>query len=262
MNTDRKNLFVEEEEDNSESPALDQYQEAFESPQHQEEDDDPVILTIPIVHGSIPERKSQSLHILQYTGRPKSRPFDIDQLKASVKSSSKVIEVKVPMDTSKFYGEERAEELGQRVETSTLQGVLLESDGGLYVGQVVEKEGDLQVVFVPVDSTAQLRPQFSYLDDSDPSRGSKPEPSQLNSSRGPVQVLQTATKASAQLSSEGHGVGTMGSCLKHFKHFSEEPWGALSWRNGEDSSTVGLLNKFRDPSQEPVTTSTTFDEFS
>lgn len=260
---EKKNLFVEEEEEYSESPATDQYQEACESPQLAEEDDDPVILTIPIVHGSIPERQAQSLHILQYTGRPKNRHFEGDLLKASIKPSSKVVEVDVPMDTSKFYGESRAEELGLRVETSALQGVLADSDGGLYVGQVVEKDGDLQVVLLPVDSTAQLRPQFKYLDDLESSRGGKQESApQDNSKSGPVQVLQTASKSSSQLNSEAHGAGTMGSCLKHFKHFNEELWGTLSWRNTDDSSAAELISKLRDPAREHVATTTTFDEFS
>uniref|UniRef100_A0A0L0P500 DNA-directed RNA polymerase III subunit RPC5 n=1 Tax=Candidozyma auris TaxID=498019 RepID=A0A0L0P500_CANAR len=259
---DKKDLFVAEDEDVSESPALDEYQDTNDVPMDEEEDD-PVILTMPILHGSLPHRSSQSLHVLQYANRPKSRPFDQEPLKSSIKMGTKVLEVKVPMDTNKFYDEGRAEELGSRVTTSNLNGVLTGTDGGLYVGHIIERDGDLQMVLVPVDSTAQLKPLFKYIDDLESARTAHTrqevntlEPAKQNA----VHVLQTAAKASNQLLSEGH-VGGLGSCLKHVKKFDEEPWNRLSWRCTDDSSAQRLLEHLKAPSREVIETSTTFDEF-
>ncbi|KAF3987597.1 hypothetical protein FT663_03742 [Candidozyma haemuli var. vulneris] len=260
---DKKDLFVAEDEDISESPAPEEYQDTNEGVMEEEEDDDPVISTMPIVHGSLPHRSSQSLHVLQYTSRPKSRPFDQERLRSSIKVGSKVLEMKVPMDTSKFYDEGRAEELGTRVATSNLQGVLTGTDGGLYVGQIVEKDGNLQMVLLPVDSTAQLKPSFKYIDDLETTRTtqSKQEVSTSDPTKqSAVHVLQTAAKASNQLSSEGT-FGGLGSCLKHIKKFDEEPWTTLSWRTTADPSTQEMLGSLQSPSQDPTEAVTAYSDF-
>lgn len=259
---DKKDLFVAEDEDVSESPALEEYQDTNEGVM-EEEDDDPIILTMPVVHGSLPHRSSQSLHVLQYTSRPKSRPFDQDRLRSSIKPGSKVVEMKVPMDTSRFYDEARAEELGTKVATSNLQGVLTETDGGLYVGQIVEKDGNLQMVLLPVDSTAQLKPLFKHIDDLEAARTahSKLEVSTLDPTKqNAVHVLQTAAKASNQLLSEGT-YGGLGSCLKHIKKFDEETWLTLSWKATSDPATQDILGSLQSPSQDAVDATTTFDDF-
>lgn len=258
---EKSHLFVEEEEEVSDSPAFDQYEDSRDQPLV--DDDDPIILSIPIIHGGLPNRDSQTIHVLQYAGRPKSRPFSTDQLKASVKPQSKVVELKIPMDTLKFYDEARIEELGTRVEALSLLGVLTDTDGGLYVGSVVEKDGKSQVVLIPLDSTGQLRPLFKYIDDVDTARSAQIR--QEASTADPVkpsavQVLQTASKA-GQFNSEGAALSTIGSCLRHIKQFNEEDWETLSWRNVEDSSTANLKKVLESPSAEPVVTSTLFDEF-
>lgn len=259
---DKKDLFVAEDEDISESPALEEYQDTNEEVM-EEEDDDPVILTLPIFHGSLPHRSSQSLHVLQYTNRPKNRPFTDERLKTSIKVDSKVVEVKVPMDTSKFYDESRCDELGGQVVTSNLQGVLTSTDGGLYVGQLVEKDEALGMVLIPVDSTAQLKPLFKYIDDLDLARSAhaRQEAATLDQTKpAAVQVLQTAAKASNQLLSEGT-YGGLGSCLRHIKRFDEEQWASLNWRSANDPPTREILNSLQAPSQEVTETVTAFEEF-
>ena len=61
------------------------------------------------LHAKLPDRAYQSIHVLQYTGKGKNAPFVHDQLKATMKPESKVVEVKIPMDTLKFYDESRTE---------------------------------------------------------------------------------------------------------------------------------------------------------
>lgn len=257
---EKDNLFVAEEEDVSQSPASEEYHD-FTNPL--QGDEDPIIQSIPLVHAKLPDRASQSIHVLQYTGKGKNAPFVHDQLKATMKPESKVVEVKIPMDTLKFYDEGRTEELGSRVETLALQGVLTNTDGGLYVGKVVEKEGGPQIVLLPLDSTAQLRPLFKYIDDLDTARtaqlrqeSSSSDPLKQNAA---VQVLQTASKA-GQMSADGHSA-LIGSCLKHIKKFNEEEWQSLSWRNGEDSALMSLKERLVTPEVAPVSVRTVFDEF-
>lgn len=258
---EKENLFVEEDEELSQSPALDEYQDS--AAQIEQEDDDPIIQSIPLFHGKLPDRVSQSIHVLQYTGRPKNAPFAHDQLRAMMKPESKVVELKIPLDTLKFYDEGRAEELGTRVEALSLQGVLTDTDGGLYVGKVIEKEEGPQIVLIPLDSTSQLRPLFKYIDDLDNARtaynrqeAASSDPSKQNTA---VQVLQTASKA-GQMNSDGHST-QIGSCLKHIKKFNEEEWQALSWRNDEDSALAALKENLFEPVTEALPVKTVFDEF-
>lgn len=259
IHMDKNHLFVEEEE-MSDSPALDQYQDTLDHALPV--DEDPIILSIPILHGGLPNRTSQSIHVLQYAGRPKSRPFSADQLRVSVKPKSKVVELKVPMDTLKFYDDGRADLLGTRVDALSLQGVFTDTDGGLYVGKVVENDGQPNIVLIPLDSTGQLRPLFKYIDDLDAARLAqfRQETATQDTKASAVHVLQTTLKAS-QLNSEGHAASSIGSCLRHVKNFNEEEWESLSWRNGDDTATVRLKEGLSCPSGEPVATTTVFDEF-
>lgn len=259
---EKENLFVEEEEELSQSPSLNEYHDSHVS-QVEQEEDDPIIQSIPLFHGKLPDRVSQSIHVLQYTGRPKNAAFTHDQLKATMKPASKVVELKIPIDTLKFYDEGRTEELGTRVESLGLQGVLTGTDGGLYVGKVVETEDGPRIVLIPLDSTAQLRPLFKYIDDLDNARtaqnrqdASSSDPSKQTAA---VQVLQTASKA-GQMSSDGHS-SHIGSCLKHIKRFNEEEWQSLSWRNDEDSALAKLKESMCEPSTAALPVKTVFDEF-
>lgn len=255
---EKENLFVAEDEEMSDSPSSEQYQDTVEAPE-----DDPVIRSIPLIHSQLPDRNTQTLHVLQFAGRPHTRAFSSDHLKALVKRESKVVELKVPMDTQKFYDETRTEELGQRVEHVSLRGVLCDTNGGLYVGNVVEKDGQAQIMLIPLDSTAQLKALFKYIDDIDTARTAQVRQESVAEAGRPsaVHVLQTASKPSAQLALDGQSAGGFGSCLKHVKKFNEEEWTALSWRNGEDSANAKLKQQLDGVLTEPVSTKTLLDEF-
>lgn len=255
----KEDLFVAEDEEMSDSPPLDQYEDVEPSKAEPEEEDDPIIQLIPLIHGKLPARATQSLHVLQFAGRPHSRPFATEQLSALLKPESKVVELKVPMETAKFYDEARAAELGVRVEHTLLQGVLTDSNGGLYVGHVVEKDGQSQIVLFPLDSTAQMKALFQYIDDLETARTAQVRQDIAADAGKPsaVQVLQTALKLSAQIVLEGQIAGGFGLCLKHVKRFNEEDWVPLDWRSGDST--------FRDAMDaaltEPIEARTQLDEF-
>ena len=117
-----------------------------------------------------------------------------------------------------------------------MQGVL-DSTNGLYAGAILEQDGRERVVLFPLDSTAQLRALFKYIDDVDTAHAAQlMENSATAQKASAVQVLQTASRMGLGASS-GPLVHGEGLCLKHVKQFNEELWEALLWQaDGSDAT--------------------------
>lgn len=234
-------LFVEEDDhinvdSDSDSPV--QFHEAYEE---QPSVDDPIVESIPLIMNGLPDRSRQSLHILQYTGRPKARDFSNEYPTVSVKEESNYLEVKVPLDTQKFYDESKTEEWGTEVTEHSLQGVLNKTKGGLYAGQLVKDDDDdkRKFVLIPVDSTAQLRPSFNYLDELEASKLAQRRADNFETQKpSNIQILQTSAKSNSQANSgDGFANHTLGESLKHVKKFTEEEWSSFQWVGSENKKT-------------------------
>lgn len=260
MEDSKLNLFVAEDEDMQDSGALENdppmdgldSAAALNDINTADEEDDPIIHTIPIFHGSVSERQSQTLHTFQFPGRPHTRTFAGANLEALMKPTSKVVELKTPMDTLKFYDESRTQELGTRVDKVSLQGVLDSTNENLYVATIVDHEGQDRVVLFPVDHTAQLRPLFKYIDDVEAARTAQLKSENVGAQKpSAVQVLQTASKSS-QGGNNGPLAHGEGLCLKHVKQFNEELWEALSWHSNDAESTRGFSSVMKTPLEERV----------
>lgn len=271
-------LFVaDEEETNSDTASPANFHEAYEhqpsvtyededsdeEDENDNEDHDPIIKSIPLILNNLPNRNRQSLHVMQYLNRPKARPFSHDVLNASVKKESNYIEVKVPLNTDKFYDHSKQQEWGTKVEDHGLQGVLNKSEGGLYVAKVVKHQGDTKIVLLPVDSTTQLRPSFKYLDDLDTAASAQRRSEAASDSKPTsVQILQTSAKANPNVNSEGVAHNALGEALKHIRKFDEEEWSSLNWRSTDDSSTQELKKLLlEDIDHQVLSTNTTMDQY-
>lgn len=246
---EKENLFVTEDDDMSDVLEH-ETQATLPSAAH---DVDPIVKLIPILHGLL--HGQQSLHLLQFPGRPQPLP---EGVRVRTKPASKVVEVLSAMETSRFYDSARAtHELGQNgpVTHVTQQGVLTPASG-LYA--CTQKGGRL--VVVPVDSTAQLRALFQYIDDADVARleAVRQETQMSEPAKTYVHVLQTAQKAGAAQAAELSGVGL---CLRHVKRFNEEDWRSLSWRGTDDSKTQSMRQALGSPAEEPVVCRSGLGEF-
>jgi DNA-directed RNA polymerase-3 subunit RPC5 len=263
MTEEKSQLFVEEDEDMQDSGSEQsdsQFHEAYEQP----EDDDPIIKSIPIVMNTLPSRSTQSLHIIQYPGRPHTRTLDNDSFKASIKEDSNYLEVKLPLDTSKFFNGQKSEDWGDQITEQGLQGVLNKTEGGLYIAQVVRKEdGDVKLVLVPIDSTAQLRPSFKYLDDLDNlTQTQRRAEANDGTKNNQIQILQTSSKSGSQITnSEGFG-NALGESLRHIKKFDEEEWCNLNWKSSNATSSETIKSHISGTADDiTLTTTTTMDQY-
>lgn len=195
---------------------------------------DPIVELIPLVLSRLPAAE-QSLHILQFPGRPKRRLYDAATVAPAIKPESAVLQVTVPLDTLKFYDPARFEEWGvpEQIQKHALEGVLNETEGGMYVARNV---GGC-IVLLPVDRTAQLRPSFKYLDDVEQARQAQRRSDYMDAQKPTsVQVLQTllARLAAAQ-GNTGEGLlnQAMGESLRRIRKFDEEEWVPLHYEAGE-----------------------------
>lgn len=248
-------LFVDEEDGSvSDTASTSEFQEALE------EEEDPVIDSIPLIVNSI-SQPNQSLHVLQYPGKPKSQNSEI--LKVSVKPQSNYVEMRIPLETKKFYDESKTEEWGSRVADHGLQGVLNKSDGGLYVARIVtDKDNSRKIHLIPVDSTAQLRPSFKYLDDLDAARlGNTRKQENSDTKPSNVHILQSSAKSSGGANGDGVTNNALGEALKHIKNFEDEDWQRINWRDVDDSRTKELREELNSADGIQLSTATTMDQY-
>lgn len=238
------NLFVKEDEDDEMDPSP-----SYPHTQQQSADttinethidkninqdlDDPVIKEVPIILKAT--QPSQRILLLQYPGRPTSRPFTEQNrvIESREKLSTNVIEVDVPIDTSKFYDSSKEENWGV-VNKQTLRGVLTDSDG-YYVASV--QNGEL--VLVPVDKCAQMRPAFNYIDKDVAekmeltrleTRNTNGNGSSSGASSG-VQVVQMTVKSTNDTAPR------LGGALLARKKADEEDFTHMNWNDLQDEYT-------------------------
>ena len=193
------------------------------------DEDDPIVESIPLLINTVPERAKQSLHVLQYAGRPKSRPNRAGNCHASIKPESQYLQVKVPLDTEKFFNVDKIQEWGEQIVEQTILGVLDGSyEVGNYAAKIINDSDGRRVVLIPVDSTVQLKPSFKYIDDLEAQ-----SIQQRNNKRVLMKNQQTSKfynqLLSILLNLENFCI-LWGDSLKLVKHFEEEEWQNLIWK--------------------------------
>lgn len=258
-------LFVKEDEDDEmeePSPSYPHTQQRGPEPTIEEDSEtdtyqdleDPVIKEIPIILKSTDP--SERLLLLQYPGRPSTRPFTEKNriLEAREKVSTDVIEVDVPIDTTRFYDPLKNDNWGV-VNKQTLRGVMNDSDG-YYVASV--QNGEL--VLVPVSKSAQMRPAFNYIDKE---VADKKEVSRLeNGSNGnghansSVQVVQMTVKSTVD------NAPRLGGALLARKKADEEDFVHLNWNDLNDEETKNARETaLTVENKHELNSSTTNDEY-
>lgn len=234
----------------------------------EEEDDDPIVQSFPLILNHLPNTATQSLHVLQYPGRPKTLPYPESSIRPYIKEESSFLELKVPLDTLKFFDQGRLEEWGltEQVEEHGLQGVLNKTDGGSYIGYVTgEADEDRKFIILPVDRTTQLRPSFKYLDDLELAKQAQRRSDYIDTQKtqATIQVLQTSSaKSAAAQGNTGEGFlnNAMGESLRCIKKFEEEDWKQLEYKEGEDKEVI-LQQILDNLDQKVLKTDTTMSEY-
>ncbi|KAI5958147.1 hypothetical protein CANMA_004301 [Candida margitis] len=259
---------IKEENDEDEIMAYETRQGSADNqtePSSAEDDDDPIIESIPLVMNQVPTPELQSIHLLQYPGRPKSRPLSNTPVSASIKPDSHYLNLKLPIDPTKFFNLRKIEDWGESIDKQSISGVLDPVEQGIYAGKVVNDGIERKVVLTPIDSTAQLRTSFKYIDnlDKETLQQRKLEAQQeRHQERANVQILQTAAKHSTQ-NQDTHS-HSLGDSLKSVKKFDEEEWKYLSWKTGghEDTSVESLKLQLKDGADGiQLKNQTTYDAF-
>ncbi|KAI5955981.1 hypothetical protein KGF57_003467 [Candida theae] len=232
----------ENDEDEVMLPTHQEQQPASEN----DDDNDPIIESIPLIINQLPTPTTQSLHLLQYPGRPKTRPLSSTPVSASIKPESHYLDLKLPLDSSKFFNLRKVDDWGETIDKQSISGVLDPAEQGIYAAKVINDGFERKVVLIPIDSTAQLRTSFKYIDDLDKEtlQQRRLEAQQeRNQERANVQILQTAAKHSTQ-NQESHS-HSLGDSLKSVKKFEEEDWKHLNWK-ADESSVDNVRSQLRD----------------
>lgn len=249
-------LFVREEEEHEEvapvTAATDEYQST-------DGVEDPVIKEIPI---NLIKNPGLLLQILQYPGRPATRPFrkskDTAVVSARQKQSVNLVEVEAPINTEKFFDEEKSEQW-HNLQTQQLGGVFIPNDG-YYCGSV--RNGEINLV--PVDKTVQMRPVFNYIDREtvEKKEASLAENGHGNlvksnaNNGGNVHVVQMTVKSSFDAAPRLAGA------LSVHKKAAEEEYTPINWKDIELPECESKREEIFNPEQmSKLNTTTTKEEY-
>ncbi|KAI5950133.1 hypothetical protein KGF54_005281 [Candida jiufengensis] len=239
-------------------------EEEEEQKEEQEEEDDPIIESIPLVVNQMPNNKNQSLHLFQYPGRPKTRPLKNQQILSLIKPQSQYLELKLPLNPTKFFDATKIEEWGENINLQSISGVLDPLTSGNYAGKIIDDPIlGRKIILIPINSSVQLRPTFKYIDDVD-KENLQQQRKNMNIDEGEkpsVQILQTAAKHSTN-NQDGYS-HSLGDSLKSIKKFDEEEWKFLSFKsNSEDQQITNLKNQLINDADGIILESqTTYDEY-
>ncbi|KAK9457101.1 Sin-like protein conserved region-domain-containing protein [Dipodascopsis uninucleata] len=158
--------------------------------------DDPVVKEFPIF---ITSQLASKIHIFQYPVRPSTLPYANTNgegiLDFRLKPDSGLVEVDVPINTTRFYDKEKSEKW-ELVDRQTLNGILSESSGYM-IG--IFKDNELHLT--PIAGTCQLRPGLAHVDkdsktEKDIAKSIKQDPTKAKE----VRAVQMSAKSTDDLS--------------------------------------------------------------
>lgn len=212
-------------------------------------DDDPIIEEIPIHLNFDSLVNNSEIDVFQYPTRTISSYAGSNNsqsiLKSRIKDNSGVIELEIPMNTTKFFDDSKSNKWLQ-TKTQTLRGVFNENSG-YYVGIVKDK----QLYLNKVTKTSQLRPSFKYIDDAKNIRiqnerelnsrtindDADKKKEAANGGKNGAHVVQMAVKSS------GENIPRLGGALQSCKLEEGEFFVDYKWNNGDSESSKNLRNE-------------------
>ncbi|KAI3405160.2 hypothetical protein KGF56_002116 [Candida oxycetoniae] len=228
-----------------------------------EEDEDPIVETIPLLMNYVPSTETQSVHLLQFPGRSKTRSLLREELvSATIKPKSHLLDIKLPMNSDKFFDQSKVDDWGPSIEFQSLSGVLDPNDTGIYAGKIINDGINKKIVLFNIDSSVQLRTSFKYLDDLDKSSLQMKKPAQQDSpvDTQAVEVLQSAAKTSAF--GQDSNRTSLSESLRSARNCDEEQWQHLTWKMGNNSALQSLKQQLQDDADGiKLKTATTPSEF-
>jgi DNA-directed RNA polymerase-3 subunit RPC5 len=144
-----------------------------------------------------------------------------------LKPESGFIEVDVPVDTTRFYDEMKADGWGG-VSKQTLQGVLLDLEG-YFVGNV--QNGEL--ILLPLNGITQLRSSLKHIDRefNDKKEMTRLENNANRTNGHDIQVVQMTVRSTTD------NAPRLGGALLARKKVDEETYQVLTWNDLNDEST-------------------------
>ncbi|KAL6940219.1 hypothetical protein ACO0QE_004115 [Hanseniaspora vineae] len=190
-----------------------------------DEEDDPVVKTIPINLNTL----AYPINVFQYPTKPKKILGTKTELShpsiaaIRLKPNSKQWEMDVPLEQNVFFDKEGSEEKwpNANIENQVLTSVTVSENG-----QYVAFYRDEQLYLLPVESFGQFRPLFKHIDsqNSTASAANAPANGASASGTGKTTVVTMSVKSSAEANQN-----RLGGALLAQKISEEETFKDLQW---------------------------------
>lgn len=206
------------------------------------EDDDPVIQQIPVY---VTNELDGKVNIFQFPSRSSTKPLvgNSGVVDARLKPHVGIVEVDIPIETRRFYDEDKKEQWGP-VNKQTFGGPLKEV---LAINNMVGifKDGELHLT--KVSKISQLRPQFRYFEKEVP----KPEPTVQREAR----TIQMSAKSAGDLAPKFSGA------LSARKMADDEDNLSLYWYDRDSSETWSVADKLLASKKEKLMSTTGITQY-
>ncbi|ODQ66350.1 hypothetical protein NADFUDRAFT_22565 [Nadsonia fulvescens var. elongata DSM 6958] len=221
-------------------------QKGINGPDIEEEDDDPVVKEFPIFFSN---KLAENLNLFQYPVRPSERPY-VDAygegiLDSRIKRDAGILEVDVPIDTTKFYDKTKAAKKWDSVNTQTLSGSISHPEG-----QMVGVFKDDELHLTPVFSTVQLRPQFKYVDKKSIEDREAVKLAQKDARSKEVKAVQMSAKSTGEQAPKYSGA------LLSFKQADDEEFVHLDWYDRDSDESWNVADRLISSNKESLDSDT------
>lgn len=209
-----------------------------------EDDEDPIIQQIPIY---LTNELGNKVNIFQFTSRSSDHPLrerDGSAVTgARLKPKVGIVEVDIPIDTTRFYDREKENQWGS-VRAQTFGGPVRSPIGSNNTIGVF-RDGELHLT--KVSNIGQLRPQFKYF----VKETSKAEPTVQREAR----TIQMTAKSSSDLAPKFSGA------LTARRMADEEEYVSLYWYDRDSTEASTFSEKLLASNKEKLISKTGSEEF-
>lgn len=216
-------------------------------------DDDEIVQEFPVYFSTGLLNK---LYLLQYPTRAAERPLvDANQrgiLDSRIKLDSQLVEVDVPIETKKFYDTDKGEHWNC-LNKQTFSGVAKSAEGEYMIG--VFKDNELHLN--SVSAVAQMRPQFQYITNRNPSDSQKEKEAasaEEKTKKQPRAVQMTAMGS-------GENAPNLSGAITARKRMEDENFVGMDWYDRDSDESWSISDKLMATRKTPLVSKTTLADY-
>lgn len=215
------------------------------------DEDDEIVQEFPVYFSTGLLNK---LYLLQYPNRSAARPLvdanNTGIIESRIKVESKMVEVDIPIETSKFYDSEKGEHW-DKLDKQTFGGVAKPVDGEYMIG--VFKDNELHLN--SISAVAQMRPQFQHITHRQIEKDLVEKDEDSSSKKKQPRAVQMTALAS------GENAPNFSGAITARKKMEDENFVSMEWYDRDSDESWNISDKLIAVQKSPLESTTTIEGY-